>query len=90
MGKAKGINKTEVLTASEIGQYQYCSCAWMLQRCGYEPESPALNEGRQFHVTLGKTIDGFERKNSLAHWVIVAGLLLLCITISLFFIEVIL
>ena len=42
MGKRKVLKKTDVLSASEIGQYHYCSCAWHLQRCGYEPESPYL------------------------------------------------
>jgi hypothetical protein len=90
MGKTKGMNKTDVLSASEIGQYQYCSCAWILQRCGYEPESPALNEGKRFHVTLGETLDGFQRKNRLARWIALSGLLLVFLAVFLFFIEVIL
>jgi hypothetical protein len=90
MGKTKTVNKTDVLTASEIGQYSYCSCAWMLQRQGYKPESPALDIGKQFHITLGETIDGFERKKNLARWIILCGFFLICIAICLFFIEVIL
>ncbi|HIG99560.1 MAG TPA: hypothetical protein HA258_03160 [Thermoplasmata archaeon] len=90
MGKAKVTKKTDVLSASEIGQYHYCSCAWMLQRCGYEPESPALVVGKQFHVALGDTIDGFEKKIHYARWVAILGLFMLSVAVVLFFIEVVL
>lgn len=90
MGKRKVVKKTDVLTASEIGQYHYCSCAWMLQRCGYEPESPYLESGKQIHVTLGDTIDGFEKKIHYARWYAILGFFVLCVAVFLFFIEVIL
>jgi hypothetical protein len=90
MGKPKVLKKTDVLSASEIGQYHYCSCAWMLQRCGYEPESPYLEAGKQIHVALGDTIDGFETKIHYARWYAILGFLVLCVAVFLFFIEVIL
>ncbi len=90
MGKRKVMKKTDVLSASEIGQYHYCSCAWMLQRCGYEPESLALEKGKQFHVTLGDTLDGLESKIRYARWYAILGLLVLGVAVFLFFIEVVL
>jgi hypothetical protein len=90
MGKLKVLKKTDVLSASEIGQYHYCSCAWMLQRCGYEPESPALDVGKQIHVSLGNTIDGFETKTRYARWIAILGVLLLSVAVVLLFFEVIL
>jgi hypothetical protein len=90
MGKLKGMKKTDVLSASEIGQYHYCSCAWMLQRCGYEPESPSLTIGKQIHVTLGDTIDGFETKIRCSRWITILGLLVLSVAIVLLLLEVIL
>jgi hypothetical protein len=90
MGKTKVLKKTDVLSASEIGQYHYCSCAWMLQRCGYEPESPYLEIGKQIHVALGDTIDGFETKIHYARWYAILGFQVLCVAVFLFFIEVIL
>jgi len=90
MGKTKILKKTDVLSASEIGQYYYCSCAWMLQRCGYEPESKYLESGKQIHVALGDTIDGFETKIHYARWYTILGFLVLCVAVFLFFIEVIL
>jgi hypothetical protein len=90
MGKRKVLKKTDVLNASEIGQYRYCSCAWLLQRCGYEPESPFLESGKQIHVALGDTIDGFETKIRYARWYAILGFLVLCVAFLLFLIEVIL
>ena len=49
--------KSGVIKASEIGQYQYCSISWHLQRCGYEPKSPLLKLGEKKHVELGEIID---------------------------------
>jgi hypothetical protein len=90
MGKTKVMKKTDVLSASEIGQYHYCSCAWLLQRCGYKPESPFLDLGKQIHVSLGDTINGFETKIRYARWVAILGLLILCAAVVLRLIEVIL
>jgi hypothetical protein len=90
MGKQKVLKKTDVLTASEIGQYHYCSTAWLLQRCGFEPESPYLETGKQIHVALGDTIDGFETKIRYARWYAILGFLVLCTAILLLFFEVIL
>ena len=90
MGKQKVLKKSDVLSASEIGQYHYCSCAWMLHRCGCEPESPSLETGKQAHILLGDTIDGFERKIRVARWTAVLGVLVLCTAFLLFLLEVIL
>jgi hypothetical protein len=90
MGKLKVLKKTDILSASEIGQYHYCSCAWMLQRCGYEPESPSLETGKEIHAALGNTIDGFETKMRSAQWVAILGLFVLCVAVFLFFLGVIL
>jgi hypothetical protein len=89
MGKQKILKKSDVLSASEIGQYHYCSCAWMLQRYGYEPESPFLETGRQAHISLGDTIDGYKLKMQFARWAAILGALVLCAAILLLIFEVI-
>jgi hypothetical protein len=90
MGKRKVLKKTDVLSASEIGQYRYCSCAWLLQRCGYEPQSPFLEPGKQVHVALGNTIDRFETKMHYARWYAILGLVVLCVAFLLLLFGVIL
>ncbi len=90
MGKQKVLKNSDVLSASEIGQYHYCSCAWMLQRYGYEPESPSLETGKQAHISLGDTIDGFKSKDRVARWTAVLGVVVLCLAILLLLLEVIL
>lgn len=82
--------KSDVLSASEIGQYSYCSLAWFLQRCGYEPESPYLEPGKQGHIALGNTLDGFEVRMHRARWFMILGLLVFCVAILFLFFEVIL
>lgn len=45
-----------VISASEIGQYHYCSISWFLRRSGCIPHSSRLTEGKEKHVQLGETI----------------------------------
>jgi len=90
MGKQILLKKTNVISASEIGQYRYCSHAWFLQRCGYEPESPFLESGKHVHVALGNTIDRFEVKLRYSRWYALLGSVVLCIAFLLVFFEVIL
>ncbi len=54
-------NKNSVISASEIGQYEYCSVAWFLQKKGYKPESVFLEKGLEKHKELGSTINKTER-----------------------------
>ena len=82
--------KSDVLSASEIGQYMYCSHAWLLQRYGYKAESPFLEQGKQAHRNLGNTIEGFEIRIRYARWYALVGFVILCLAIFLILLEVIL
>jgi hypothetical protein len=90
MGTAKIVRKNDVLSASEIGQYNYCSIAWLLQRSGYEPESPFLETGKQIHVALGDTIDALETKIRMAQRIAIFASLLFCVAVLFLIFEVIL
>jgi len=50
-------SKSIIISASEIGQYHYCSIAWYLQKCGYKPKSQSLEIGLEKHKKLGETLD---------------------------------
>jgi hypothetical protein len=52
--------RNDIISASEIGQYVYCSIAWKLQRNGYIPKSPFLEIGRKAHVDIGNIIDNIQ------------------------------
>jgi hypothetical protein len=90
MGKRSKINVSDVLSASEIGQYIFCSYAWQLRRMGYEPESPYLEQGTRTHIALGDQLDDFEFRLSSSRRYIIIGLILLCASILLLLIGVIL
>ncbi len=90
MGKRPLLKKTDVLSASEIGQYIYCSCAWQLHRCGYEPESPFLESGKQVHIAMGNKIDGLEGKMRYSRLLVLLGFLVLCAAFLLVLFGVIL
>lgn len=90
MGKTKVQQKSDMISASEIGQYMYCSYAWLLQRCGCKAESPFLEHGKQVHISLGNTIEGLERRLRYARWYALVGFVILCLAIFLIFLEVIL
>ena len=79
-----------VLSASEIGQYTYCANAWYLQRCGIEPESPALEHGTQVHHQLGGALDRVQRHERRSSWMLAAGLLILLLALLAFLLGVIL
>ena len=59
MVKAKRIffRSTDIIRASEIGQFHFCSIAWYLQKSGYEPKSSMLDFGAKKHLELGKLMD---------------------------------
>jgi hypothetical protein len=83
------LKNSDVLSASEIGQYVFCSCAWQLRRLGYEPESPFLEPGKQAHVALGERMDCLERKIRYSRWCAIVGLIVLCAALVLFLFGVI-
>jgi hypothetical protein len=62
MGKPRKCHDNDIISASEIGQYAYCSYAWFLRRCGYKAQSPFLEPGKETHVALGEKIDGIQTK----------------------------
>jgi len=82
--------ETEIINASEIGQYCYCPIAWLLQKCGYEPKSPLLDIGAKKHKELGEIINyaqvNIKKSKSLA----IVGYLLLITAILIVLFEVIL
>ena len=84
------LNRNKVLRASEIGQYMYCSIAWYLQRCGYEPDSPLLDVGKKIHVDLGNTIDDIHDEMKCSRRYALLGFLFLIVAIIGIVYEVIL
>jgi len=89
MGKQAIPRTTDVLSASEISQYVFCSCAWQLRRLGYEPESPSLETGKHAHVALGEQIESLERIARISRWCAGIGILILSVTVLFFFMGVI-
>lgn len=72
---------SDIISASEIGQYFYCPVAWYLQKCGYEPKSPFLEIGKEKHVKLGKIIDRTQVNTKRSKVFAIAGYLLLMIAV---------
>ncbi len=89
MGKRSSSNTSDMLSASEIGQYVFCSNAWRLHRMGYKPESPLLEQGTTTHITLGEQLDDFDARIRSSQWYIIVGLVLVTTAFLLLF-EVIL
>jgi len=84
------IKTTDIISASEIGQYHYCSIAWYRQKCGYEPKSPLLDIGIKKHVELGKVIDYTQTNIRKSKLFAIVGYLLLIATVLIIIFEVIL
>jgi hypothetical protein len=84
------ISENDIISASEIGQYYFCSNAWYLQKCGFEPESPQIDIGIKKHEELGKIIDNTEKEIKKSNIFTLFGVLFLIISMLLLFFEVIL
>ncbi len=82
--------RTDILSASEIGQFVYCSVAWDLQRRGFQPESPHLETGKQGHYHLGTTMQSIEKKSRHSRVLSILGYLFIACALLFFFFEVIL
>jgi len=77
----KQCNTSNIIRSSEIGQYLYCSMAWYLQRCGYQPESIKLYEGTQKHIMFGNSINTIQHKMKRSHQYALLSLLFFIIVI---------
>ena len=91
MGRTKQttFHSTDVISASEIGQYHYCSMAWYLHKCGYEPISPFLDDGAKKHIELGKAIDYTKASIKKSRFLALIGYLILAIVILFVIFEVV-
>lgn len=83
-------SKSDVISASEIGQYVYCSVAWHLRRMGYEPESPRLEQGFEKHKKIGVNIDKIEAENRKSNIIALTGYIILLLTLLVIVYELIL
>ena len=82
--------ESDVISASEIGQYYYCPVAWYLQKCGYESKSPFLEIGIKKHVKHGDVIDYTQNNVKKSKFLATAGYILLIIVVIITIFEVIL
>jgi len=87
--KQTSFKETDIISASEIGQYHYCSMSWFLQKCGYEPKSPALEHGIKKHVELGELIDYTKRINKKSKVFATIGYILFTGAVLILIFEVI-
>ena len=92
MGNSKStrITNSEIIRASEIGQYHYCPVSWYLQKCGYKPKSPNLEIGKKKHEEFGITIDRVNINIRSYRALAILGYLFLTIGILIFLFEVVL
>lgn len=91
VGQIKDVKfgKSEILSASEIGQYQYCSMAWYLQKSGYKPQSHMLEVGEKKHKEIGIILDSTQTKVRTSRVLVIVGYLLIFFVILLIILGVI-
>jgi hypothetical protein len=70
-------NPRHVITASEIGEFVYCTKAWQLKRDGAEADSPALAEGATFHAQHSTGVSQSTRLQRTAKRLLLLALTLL-------------
>lgn len=87
--KQQSFKENEAISASEIGQYHYCSVSWFLQKCGYTPKSPMLEVGAKKHIQLGETIDYVQINTKKSKVFAIVGYLLFTFAVLILVYEVI-
>ena len=88
--KQTQFSESDVISASEIGQYHYCPVAWYIQKCGYEPQSELLEIGKKKHVKHGDIIDCVQVSAKKSKVIAAAGYMLLIVAALIITFEVIL
>jgi hypothetical protein len=83
------ISENNIISASEIGQYYFCSNAWFLQKCGFKPISSNLDIGIKKHDELGKIIINSEKEIKKSNIFVLLGIILFIISLLFLFFEVI-
>ena len=89
-GKKTQFCESDILSASEIGQYYYCPVAWYLKKCGYESKSPFLEIGIKKHVKHGDVIDYTHINEKKSKFLATTGYILLIFALIIAIFEVIL
>jgi hypothetical protein len=86
----KGKKNSNIIRASEIGQFHYCPISWYLQRHGLESVSLYLEYGKIRHERLGTIIKKTHKHTSISKKLIYTGIIGVGIAFFLILIEVIL
>ena len=79
---------SDIISSSEIGQFNYCLIAWYLKKCGYEPKSKNIIIGKNKHIKIGKLIDKTQLNIKKYRFIAALGYLLLFFGILIFIIGV--
>jgi hypothetical protein len=85
--KMRGVNRSPLITAAEIGDFVYCAKAWYLKRCGDEARGESLDAGIKFHRKHGSGVslaNSLERTGKLLFLTALILLLILIIFSHLF------
>ena len=70
-------NKPQIISASEIGQYNFCSISWKLQKKGFIPKKKYIKRGEEAHISQGQTIGNIEKLSiSLKIIILITSILL--------------
>ena len=73
----------QIINASEIGQYHFCSLAWYLQKKGYKSKSSFIKRGEEKHHIYGKNILRLKKNKKFVKILYIAGILCLFIALIL-------
>jgi hypothetical protein len=88
MGKQTLLKTNDVISASEIGEFTYCSNSWLLHRRGFKAESPNIDAGKKFHHDLGTKIDSINKTEQTSGKIQIFGYVLLVVAIIIILLEV--
>ncbi|OLE55649.1 MAG: hypothetical protein AUG51_01540 [Acidobacteria bacterium 13_1_20CM_3_53_8] len=70
--------KRELIRASEVGEYVFCSRAWWLRAEGFEPTAghEARERGTRWHLAHGREVARARRLRQMALFFILLALML--------------
>jgi len=79
------IRNNKIISASDIGQYSYCSISWYLNKLGIKPNSENISKGVKNHYRLGVELDNSKKFLEKTYKSIFLGFLFLFISIIFLF-----
>ena len=82
--------RQRIITASEIGQYTFCSVSWKLQQQGFTPDERVFEQGNLHHHNYGQQLQTYTHQKGHSKKLLLTGIILILFSSLLILMRLIL